>query len=451
MQDSLGGRLQLSLVVSLALFFGLTIWALDQAYRHALERAVRDRLETQALGLIAVADTDAAGRPVLPELLPETRFNNPGSGLYANVAAADGVPLWRSRSALGTDLAWPAHVPVGERRFRADLATGEGDAVFVFSLTVDWEEAGTYRFAVAETQASYAGQVRRFRTQLFGWFGLMAIGLVLVQAALLRWVLAPLRRVATDLRAVESGERVELGGDYPEELRGLTQGLNALVRNERGRLKRYRNSLGDLAHSLKTPLAVIRNALGRSDLAAERANIGEQVSRMDEIVAYQLQRASASGGTTFGAPLQVRPQVERIIESLRKVYAGRGLRIEAFVSPEARFHGDAGDLLEIVGNLADNACKHARSRVVVDAGRLAPGPGAHRDGLFIVVSDDGPGIPEARVAQLARRGVRGDTSTPGHGIGLAIVQDLVALYDGKLSFGAAELGGTEARVDLPPA
>jgi two-component system sensor histidine kinase PhoQ len=450
MLRSLGGRLQLTLVASLALFFGLTIWALDNAYQHALERAVRDRLETQVLGLIAATESDRAGRPVLPELLPETRFNNPGSGLLAQLADGRGAQLWRSRSAAGTDVAWPAHVPVGERRFRADISTVDGEALFVLTLGVEWEETGTYRFSVAETQASYTGQVRRFRTQLFGWFALMALGLVLAQAALLRWVLAPLRRVATELRAVETGERSELGGDYPSELVGLTKGLNALIRNERGRLERYRNSLGDLAHSLKTPLAVVRSALTRASLDSERTSIGEQLERMDEIVEYQLQRASASGGTTFGAPLSVRPVVQRIVESLRKVYAERDLAIDAFVADEARFHGDAGDLMEIVGNLADNACKHARRRVTIDAGRIAPGRDADRDGLFIVVSDDGPGIPAAKVDELAQRGVRGDTTAPGHGIGLAIVQDLVALHGGRVVFGPAELGGAEVRVELPP-
>jgi len=449
MTRSLSGRLLIALSVLLVLFFGATIVALDNAYQRALERAAHDRLDGLVLGLLASAEPDAARGLVMPELLPDARFNQPSSGVYALVAREGGALAWRSASALGFTLVAPEPPPLGERRFRDDLVLGAAP-VFALTLSVDWEGAGTFGFTVAEAQASYAAQVLRFRTQLFGWFALVAVAFLVVQALLLRALLHPLHQVAADLRALESGAAAALGGEYPAELDGLVAGLNALIRNERARLERYRNSLGDLAHSLKTPLAVMRRALEEDDGAGSRTTLQEQVARIDEIVEYQLQRAAASGGTTFGAPVAVREAAERVAATLRKVHAERALEVAVRVDPAARFPGEVGDLLELLGNLGDNACKHARRAVVIGAVPIAA-PGGGRAGLRIVVGDDGPGYAPAQRVTTVRRGARGDGAAPGHGIGLAIVRDLVALHGGQLELGVSELGGAEARIELPPA
>ena len=446
MTRALGGRLLIAQCVLLLLFFGATMVALDNAYQRALERGVRERMAVQALALMASAELDDSGRLALPALLPDPAFNQTGSGSHALVADAAGQEVWRSASMLGLTLPPPSAPPLGERRFRADARLG-GEPAFLLTIAVEWEEAGVYTFTVAEAQASQRLQIARFRTLLFGWFGLVAMAFVALQALLLRHLLRPLRQVAEDVRAIELGRIEQLAGRYPAELDALVAGLNALVRNERARLHRYRNSLGDLAHSLKTPLAVIRRTLEEGDTPA-RQPIAEQVQRLDELVEYQLQRAATAGGTTFGAPIEIKPQALRIAATLTKVHAARGVVFELAVDPAARFHGDVGDLLELLGNLGDNAAKHARSKVLIGAVPLL-GPVGVRPGLRLLVADDGPGFPAAGQDELLRRGVRGDTAAPGHGIGMSIVHDLVALMGGKLSLGRSDLGGAEVVVELP--
>ena len=449
MTRSLGGRLLVTLSILLVLFFGATMVALDNAYSRALERAARERLEGQVLALIAAAEPGAGGALALPERAPDPRLDQPSSGVYALVADAAGAVVWRSRSAVGWTLVPPKAPPLGERRFRDDLAIGD-DPLFALTLAVEWEDGRAFRFTVAETQRAALEQQARFRTQLFAWFALIALLFLVAQALLLRIILRPLRQVADDVHAIQAGRADQLAGAYPAELDALTAALNALVRNERLRLERYRNSLGDLAHALKTPLAIVRRSLEEErDAARGRAAVSEQVARIDEIVEHQLQRAAAAGGTTFGGAVEVRPAAEKVAASLRKVHADRALALELFVDPAARFHGDAGDLLELLGNLADNACKHAQRRVVIGAVPEAGAAGT-RAGLRIVVGDDGPGFPPERMAELVQRGVRGDTATPGHGIGLAIVQDLVALHGGTVALGRSDLGGAEVTVRLPP-
>lgn len=449
MTRSLGGRLLVTLSVLLVLFFGATMIALDNAYERALERAARERLDGQLLGLIAAAEPGAGGTLAMPERMPDPRLDQPSSGVYALVADAAGAVAWRSRSSVGWTLLPPKAPPLGERRFRDDLAIGD-EPLFALTLAVEWEDGRVFRFTIAETQHAAIEQQLRFRTQLLGWFASITFLFLVAQAVLLRGILRPLRQVADDVHAIQAGRAEQLAGTYPAELDALVAALNALVRNERLRLERYRNSLGDLAHSLKTPLAIVRRTLEEAhDAPRQRAAVAEQVARIDEIVEYQLQRAAASGGTTFGAAVEVRAIADKVVASLRKVHADRTLAIDVFVDPAARFPGDTGDLIELLGNLADNACKHARQRVVLGAVPITGTVGT-RPGLKVVVGDDGAGFPPDRINELARRGVRGDSSTPGHGIGLAIVQDLVALHGGTVSLGRSDLGGAEVTVVLPP-
>jgi len=239
--------------------------------------------------------------------------------------------------------------------------------------------------------------------------------------------------------------------DYPKELSGLTRGLNTFIESERQNLLRQRNTLADLAHSLKTPLAVIRARFevdGRNSCADE--DILEQVRRMDDLVAYQLSRASVSGRATFATPVNVAQQAEVLVRGLEKVYAQKRVLCEFEIDEKARFFGEQGDLLELLGNLIENAFKWSRRRVWVTARPLHV-PGALREGLELIVEDDGPGIPNDQVELLLQRGVRGDERVQGHGIGLSIVQNLVASYHANLQVGRSEtLGGARFSVRIDP-
>ncbi|MBN8728293.1 MAG: two-component sensor histidine kinase [Xanthomonadales bacterium] len=441
----------------LAAFLALTFVALDRAFVEATESGLRDRLQGYLYAYLAGSDTTRSGALIPPEVGPDPRFDEPAaSGLYAGIVgerilgSSDGS--WRSPSAVGRDLPFVVALPRGPARFSGPLATAEGD-LFVLAQGVDWNAGGKNElhltFYVAEDDRALRTQVDIYRRTLLVWLGGLGIVLVLLLLAVLRWSLAPLRTVAFDLARVERGEEERLRARYPVELAGLTASLNTFIDGERERVKRYRNTLADLAHSLKTPLAVMRSQLESGDDGqALRWTVLEQVGRMDEIVAYQLSRAATSGHQTFAAPLPIESFAEEIVRSLEKVYARKGVLCEFDLDPAARFHGDQGDLMELLGNLLENAFKWARRRVIFTARPLA---GGKRAGLELIVEDDGPGIPDDQVEHMLQRGVRGDERVQGHGIGLAIVQDMLKTYRGDLVVDCSPaLGGARFVVQLRP-
>jgi two-component system sensor histidine kinase PhoQ len=276
--------------------------------------------------------------------------------------------------------------------------------------------------------------------------------LLLVQMLVLRWSLHPLRRLERELQRVQRGVSARLSGRHPPELEQITGSVNALIESEHAHLDQSRNTLSDLAHSLKTPLAVLRSRLESEANPDElRRELSQQVQRMSEIVSYQLSRAARSGHALFAAPIEVEPRAEEIVGSLEKVYASRGVLCEFDIDPAARFYGELGDLQELLGNLLENAFKWARRRVLLTV-RGEAAPANRRPGVSFVIEDDGPGIPAEQVDRLLQRGVRGDERVQGHGIGLAIVQDIVAAYRGELRVErSAELGGARFAVRFPPA
>lgn len=444
---SLNTRLLVASSVVLAAFLGTTGLVLDNAFRASAESALRDRLQNQLYALLAASDVDDHGVLKLPADLPEPRFSQVGSGLYAEVVDAAGRALWRSRSMLGRKISFPKSPAVG-KRIVAPIQGQNGVQLMALGFTVSWEAAGgarLYSYRVAENLSAVEGQVRRFRGSLWGWLGAAAVLLLIVQTMILRWSLAPLRQVANDLRAIESGLAQRLRGDYPRELRHLTDNLNALLESADSQLRRYRDSLGNLAHSLKTPLAVLRGALdGRHDGDLRRV-AEEQLDAMAQLVEYQLQRAAASGRASLTAPVAVKPVAENIVAALAKVYADKHVEFALDIDAALVFHGDPGDLTEMLGNVLDNACKWCRQRVGLRAAQLEDGAPQ----LEIVVEDDGPGIPEAERARVLERGARADRAAPGHGLGLAMVADTVALYRGKLQIGNRPAGGLAVTLRFP--
>lgn len=449
---SLNTRLLLASSVILAAFLGITGLVLDRAFRASADTALRDRLQGYVYALLAASDLDAHGKLRLPAELPDPRFSLIGSGLYAEVVNSSGQPVWRSKSLLGLSIPF-AKVPlVGEREFVL-LAVDRDLPLLSLAFTVSWEENNNgdrrYTYRVAENLVSFNAEVSRFRHSLWGWLAGAAFLLLLVQGAILRWSLAPLRRVADDVRAIEAGIAQRLNGDYPRELRNLTDNLNGLLTSADSHLKRYRDSLGNLAHSLKTPLAVLRGAVdGETNDAALRAIAREQLTGMTQLIEYQLQRAAAAGRTPLAAPVEIKPIAERIVLALTKVYADKGVHVAFAMDATVAFHGDAGDLTEMLGNLLDNAFKWCRRQVRV-AAQITQAPGAGQAWLEINVADDGPGIADDLKARVLLRGARADENTPGHGLGLAMVQDTVALYHGTLSLRASPLGGLEVRLQFP--
>lgn len=456
---SLQSRLLLVLSAALIGFLGLTGLALEQAFRESALEALRERLQGYVWAYIAGSDPTVSRRLVLPEVAPEPRFDQPGSGLYAGIT---GDRLrWESASALARGLPFDQELPPGQTEFSGPLPSPVGE-IYLFSHGVVWElgeddELGL-TLHVAEHASVLDGQVMVFRQTLWMYLGAAGLTLLFLMLIMFRWGLSPLRRVEADLANVESGQAQRLTGPYPRELRGLTDSVNDLIDTEREHLARYRNTLSDLAHSLKTPLAVMRTRLEDLDLGAvdettdaatPRKELLDQVQRMNEIVAYQLSRAATSGHQTFATPMPLEPVAEEIVRSLEKVYAHRGIVCEFEIDPVARFHGERGDLMELLGNLLENAFKWAYSRVLLSVRQIQL-PNARRPGLEISVEDDGEGIAPERVSEVLKRGVRGDERVEGHGIGMAIVQDILRAYRGSLDVGrSGALGGARFLLRVP--
>jgi two-component system sensor histidine kinase PhoQ len=451
---SLSTRLLASVSVLLVVFFGLTIGALDLVFRDLSERELWGRLEIQLIALLSASEEKWTDK-LEPAQTAEVRFGNPGSGLYGEIRSRGGLVNWRSASMAGTGLEFKIDLLPGQRRLRT-FTLADGSMVAALSRGIRFEfdrtRSGEFVFTVAENLQPRDARLTRFRRQMFGWFTGLVMLLLLAMAILFRWVLAPLRRVEHEIEEVEAGRLSSLGDGYPSELLGVTTSVNTLLRTERERLQRYRNTLGNLAHSLKTPLAVMRNLLNSPELRRLPAarQLDEQVGRMDEIVGYQLKKAATSGPTTgLGrAPVDVRESLEALRGALSKVYIERGVRCQLEVSPGCGFIGDPGDLTEIAGNLLDNAFKYCRSKVQVSAEPLS---GDRRAGLKLVVEDDGPGIPATDRARVLERGARLDERVGGQGIGLSVVREMVRVSGGSVEIGESALGGARLEVRLPAA
>jgi signal transduction histidine kinase len=277
---------------------------------------------------------------------------------------------------------------------------------------------------------------------------LILVALVFMLAGLsgLRSGLSPFEQLRTRLAAVRDGHVPRIEGRYPTEIQPLVSDLNALLEHREQVVRRAQAAAGDLAHGLKTPLAVLFREAERAEAAGHRelaAAIAQQVERMRRQVDYHLARArAAASGATPGAACPVLASAEGLARTLLRLHVGRGLAIDVDVAPEIAVRGQREDLDEMLGNLLDNGCKWARSRVRVAASASA-------GVVVITVDDDGPGLaPELR-ASVLERGVRADEAAPGSGFGLAIVRDLAELYGGTISLDSSPSGGLRARLELP--
>jgi two-component system sensor histidine kinase PhoQ len=444
--------------LGLIAFLALTGYALDRAFIDVAGQGLRDRLEGYALAYAQSIEFARDGSLIPPDVSPDPRFDRPGSGLYVEVVLPKG--RWISTSAQGPSLPAGEMLTATEEQFRESLPMTRTDglrgAVNRYGIGLIEGTRGPaaefpYTIYIMEDAGTLPAQVQVFRQALWGYLGIAAVILLLLQAVILRWSLLPLRRVVSELTRVQRGQANRMSEHHPRELEPLTESINALIESEREHLDRQRNTLADLAHSLKTPLAVLRARLDSDASEVElREELDIQLRRMNDMVGYQLGRAASGGHKLFAAPVEIESHAEQIVQGLEKIHASRGVLCEFDVDPAARFHGEPGDLQELLGNLLENAFKWARSRVLltVRTGKTAPN---RRPGLRMVVEDDGPGIPPERIAHVLQRGVRGDERVQGHGIGLAIVQDMVRSYRGELHVGASkELGGACFEVELPP-
>ncbi|MEQ8955038.1 MAG: ATP-binding protein [Gammaproteobacteria bacterium] len=453
---SLQSRLLLAFSILLFIFLGLTGVVLDRAFRTSVEAGAADRLQFQIL-LILAAVEQQDGEFYFLEDLREPRFGQLDSGLYGFISQNNFGELWRSESARAFTLQNPEllrePVEVGDSLFRT-TENDRGEEFFALSYGILWEDGiSEYSFTVIEDVDPYYSEISNFRRSLWSWLGGVAVLLLVMQFVLLRWGLSPLKRMVDDLKRIESGQSNQLASHYPRELQGVTQNLNLLIETERKQQERYRTTLGDLAHSLKTPLAVISGVmqefLGNSSAQGKELeklqSVSEQVERMNQIVSYQLQRAVQSrDGSLLARRVNIGQSVDKVLDALSKVYADNSVQLEKDLDESVFFRGDERDLMELLGNILDNGFKYCRSRLKVVVRKP---PNSEFDSEIVVV-DDGPGIPEDKQEFVLQRGARADSLLPGQGIGLAVVADIVDSYGGEVVIDHSDWGGARITIRL---
>lgn len=432
--NSLTFRL-LSASLLVVLLFTLAIgFVLERAFRSSLEAGVTENLQLQIYNLLSVAEFDN-GELTLPQYLQDDRLNDPLSGLLA-IVSNNQTLSWKSESTR-----W---------RFELDrflqqpvLEAGEYESgqwriadqdYFYRRFLVLWEgrnqQVIPMQFAILQTQTPFLAQLGEYRRQLWSWLGALAIGLLTTWIIVLKWGLKPLARLAQELVRIENGEQSQLQGQYPEEIEPVTGNLNNVLSAEQAQRQRYQQTLTDLAHSLKTPLAVMRNG----DLSMEYQ---DQIERMDQLIGYQLNRAVVSKNSGFvGKPIALNLTVQRLVSALQRVYPQVSFDLTA-IAADTQIRMDEKDLMEVLGNLIENACKYGAGKVQITA-----------DKNRVQVADNGPGIPASSHEQILQRGVRLDTLDRGQGIGLAIVMDILASYDYDLQIGQASIGGAAFTIRL---
>jgi signal transduction histidine kinase len=415
----------------------------------AVQRNFDARLETLLLTLITATNENGEVDEGLVEGRSGGTFSRPLSGWYWQTRDAEtGAAIDWSES-LSYDVLPVEALPTAAEPTRIfTIGASGGRELRALEQLVTLGQGRTFALLVAGDTEPMVEDIRAFRNYVIWWLGGLAILLALGIAALMRWGFRPLRRVREDLNKVREGDIARLTGDYPSEIEPLVQDLNALIASNREIVERARTHVGNLAHALKTPLAVLQNetAAAAGPLAAK---VAEQTGIMREQVEHHLNRARmAAQANVIGVVAPIAPVVAGLVRVMRKVHQERQLEIDVAVPPDLRFRGEKHDLEEMTGNLLDNACKWAASRVRVTASRSDAG---RRALVCIDFEDDGTGLAEADRAAALARGARLDETKPGSGLGLSIVVELARIYGGSLELEASGLGGLMARLTLPAA
>ncbi len=445
---SITNRLLLAGSLVLAAFLGLSAISLNNAFQASAESAQQQRLQNHIYTLLTAIDLYEHDRFTMSETLAEPDFSKPHSGLYAQITQ-DGKQIWQSNSILGFILALPpqnnylVNSDKDQNYYLSELDDGTQLMNFVSDITWETEEQEiVYRLHVAENTESLNQQIAEFSRILWYWLGGTGLLLLLVQAAILRWGLQPLHTVSEDLQAIESGTQQRLAQNYPSELNQLTTNINTLLDHEQSRRERYKNSLADLAHSLKTPIAVLQGELEKKQINPEFKKIAqEQLDRVTSLVNHQLQRAATTGKGSLLTYIDLTIIINKLIGSLDKVYQQKGMQCH-FDSVPLSLHADESDMYELLGNLLENAYKYGKQKVHITTKLTA-------EKITLAIADDGDGIPPHAADTILQRGKRIDSQVEGQGIGLAVASDIIAAYEGEIEIKDSTLGGACFIVTLP--
>ncbi|MDY0207195.1 MAG: ATP-binding protein [Pseudomonas sp.] len=444
--SSLRVRLMVGAAVTVSLFMLALFPALQQVFTSALEESIEQRLAADASALISAARI-SNGQLRMPEKLPDEEFDILPARQLGFIYDNKGRLLWRSRSSNNVTINYqPKFDGRGHEFLQAQ--DSDGREFFIYDVEVDLLRGQSADFSIVTMQpaSDYQTMYDNLHQQLYVWLGLALLLLLGFLWLGLGWGIRSLRSLSAELDEVETGRRESLSDDHPRELLRLTRSLNRLLESERQQSERYRHSLDDLAHSLKTPLAVLQSVgemLSEQPSNTEQARtLHGQVNRMSQQISYQLQRASLRKSGLLRYQVKLAPLLESLIEALDKVYRDKRVRVTQVFAAELRVPVEQGALLELLGNVLENAYRLCITEIRISAQLSA----THCE---LVVEDDGPGVPEHQRERILKRGERLDTQYPGQGIGTAVVKDIIDSYDGQLFVEDSPLGGAQFRILFP--
>lgn len=434
---SIKSRVMLTSLVVLVGFMILTAIALETAVEKRMLQAEEDKLEALMYSILAAVDRDATGLSitVADERLFENALFNSQSGLQATLYNGKGE-LWRSLSSVDT---YPQPQELAAEELRFEQVSFKNKQLFQLAFSIRWpnvhNQLSLYKLVLWKNAADYFGQFKRFRQTLWLWLLVSLTLLMLIMWLVMLWSLSPLRLIGEEVRAIENGKKHRFDSSYPAEIKPLTQNLNLLLQKEQHQMQRYRNALDDLAHSLKTPLAVLQGLADKTEWHKEDLHtLQQQNERMNQIVSYQLKKAATVGGELMSRPVDLKALLVKTTQALSKVYRNKGVQIELTAEESIYLRMDESDLLEVLGNLIDNACKYGRKKVHIDVSEK-------NEMVQLIIEDDGDGLLEKQINKILERGMRFDQTREGQGIGLAVVHEIVTAYDIIMEFAKSTLGG----------
>jgi len=430
-------RLIISSLLILVFFILGTGYTLDKAFYKANKTAMEEQLKTQLYLLMAATEIDARNEINMAASLLESKFSLPSSGLYAYITDTHNKTIWSSLSTIGITTPKPVSLEKGKQQ----IESTQLDEIDYYNLSygVNWLAGDNnihITFNVQSDLTNFNQQILDYRTTLWSWLAGMALLLLIALSLLLYWGLLPLSKVVDEVNAIELGKQDKIEGRYPPEIQVLSKSINQLIEHAQTRQNRYKNALGDLAHSLKTPLAVIRSVIEKLNSNELTQQLDEHISKIDNSIQYQLQRATSSGKSLSKNSIPLDKTIERILSTLNKVYIEKNVIVQNEVLAETNIPMGEDDALELFGNLLENAYKWCTSKVMITLTES-------NKKYFVCIEDDGVGVAEQSRKKILERGFRADSSTPGHGIGLAIVQDILAMYHSELEISTSHLGGAK--------
>ncbi len=425
-----------TIVVMLVMFVSLFI--IDYKYLAKLEKSAQETLMLHIYSLLSVAEF-TNDKLKVPTILFNPKFNTENSGLWAAVLDKKQNVVWNSLSYPYIEQGLQFKPQSGLSWFSKERINDQDYLITAYKTVWEGNRRQTFYFVVAEQANVLSDEVTAYRLALFTGFSLITVGLLLLQFIVLRLAFRPISRLEREISAMEVGSLARLSTDYPKELIGVSQNLNALVDKEHQQRERYRASMADLAHSLKTPITIIAGELRQYP---DNTNLNNALQRINTSIEYQLRRAVISGHKFLSKGTPVQDILAMVIEAMEKIYFQQGIQVTTQLDDELLFYGDDNDLLEIFGNLIDNAFKHAKQQILITGQRSS-------SGLTLIVEDDGPGLNAQDSKRIFTRGERLDQQSFGQGIGLAVVYDIVTGYQGSINSLTSALGGAKFIILFP--